>query len=192
MLVNFRTPNMMGALDLAALEADVPPEAMTRGMFFADVAEALKKRGLPAPAKSYNSFGYYPQREFIMYAGNAARTIFPEETPREALRRLGQLAYPTFKETMIGKVMFGVLGSDLGSIMKLVPKGYAAVLSHGRAEYIEGSATHCHIRLTDIYTFLDSYQVGVFEGAIIACNRQGDVKLRLDSPTCGEFWVEWE
>lgn len=183
---------MSGSLDLVAIEAAIPAEAMTRGMFFADIAEALKQRGLPAAAaKPYNAFGNYPQRDFIMFAGTAARTIFPECTQREALRRIGQLAYPTFKKNILGKVMFGVLGNDVSAIMKLVPKGYAATLSHGRADYINGGPNFAHIKLTDIHTFLDSYQVGLFEGTLLACERKGTVKCKMASPTSGEFYIEW-
>lgn len=187
----FRHPDMSGSLDLTTIEAAIPQDAMTRGMFFADIADALRKRGLPPPEKPYNAFGNYAQRDFILFAGTAARTIHPDCTQREALRRLGQSAYPTFKQNILGKVMFGVLGNDVGAIMKLVPKGYAATLTHGRAEYVEGGPGFAHIKLTDIHTFLDSYQVGLFEGTLLACEKRGSVKVRYSSPTSGEFYVEW-
>ena len=190
-MLGFRAPDMSGSLDLVAMEAEVPKEAMTRGMFFADIADALKRRGLPPAEKPYNAFGNYPQRDFILFAGTAARTIFPECSQREALRRIGQLAYPTFKQNILGKVMFGVLGNDVSAIMKLVPKGYAATLSHGRADYINGGPNFAHIKLSDIHTFLDSYQVGLFEGTLLACERKGSVKVKMSSPTSGEFYIEW-
>ena len=41
-----------------------------------------------------------------------AELLHPDADLREGLRRVGQTAYPTFVQTMLGRVLFGVLGSD--------------------------------------------------------------------------------
>jgi uncharacterized protein (TIGR02265 family) len=87
--------------------------------------------------------------------------------------------------------MFGVLGHDLGAVLKLVPRGYAAVVSHATAELIDSTPRQMTIRLNNAQTFLDSYQVGVFEGAIVACRERGEVFVRLDSSTTGDFHIVW-
>jgi uncharacterized protein (TIGR02265 family) len=187
----FQTPDFSQPVDVDAHLQHCLPEATTRGMFLADIVEALKQRNLPLPAKRYQAFGSYPQREFITVAADAARHLYPGLAQKEALRRLGQLAYPTFADTMIGKVMYGVLGKDVAAIMKVAPRGYEAVLSHGRAELVQSGPKMARVRLTDVATFLDSYQVGVFEGAFKSCNVAGTVKVKLDSPVTGEFLLEW-
>lgn len=187
----FHAPDFNQTVDVDAHLQRCRPEATTRGMFLADIVEALKQRNLPLPAKRYQAFGSYPQREFITVAADAARHLYPGLAQKEALRRLGQLAYPTFADTMIGKVMYGVLGKDVAAIMKVAPRGYEAVLSHGRAELVQSGPKMARVRLTDVATFLDSYQVGVFEGAFKSCNVAGTVKVKLDSPVTGEFLLEW-
>lgn len=187
----FAPPDLRGALDVEATVARCPPEATTRGMFLADIVEALKQKNLPVPEKRYQAFGTYPQREFITVAADAARALHPDLPPKESLRRLGQMAYPTFAGTMIGKVMFGVLGKDVASVMRVSPKGYAASVSHGRAHLVDHGPRFVRVHLVDVYTYLESYQVGVFEGALIACETQGTVKVKLESPTSGDFLVEW-
>jgi uncharacterized protein (TIGR02265 family) len=187
----FVTPDTTGPLDVAAALERCPPEATTRGMFLADIVEALQKKGLPVPATTYHAFGTYPQRDFITVAAAAAKALYPELGEREGLRRLGRLAYPIFADTMIGKVMFGVLGNDVGAVMRVSPGAYEAVLSHGRAELMDSGPRHARVRLSNVATFLDSYQVGVFEGTLLACKVPGTVKVRLESPVTGEFLVEW-
>jgi len=187
----FSLPDTNDPIDVAAAVERCLPAATTRGMFIADIVDALKKRGLPVPPKTYHMFGNYPQREFITVAAAAARALHPDQREKESLRRLGQMAYPIFASTMIGKVMYGVLGNDIGAIMRVAPRGYEAILSHGRAEVVESGATHVRVRLTNVATFLDSYQVGVFEGALLSCNVRGTVKVRLETPVTGEFLVEW-
>jgi len=103
----FVTPDTTGPLDVAAAVARCPPEATTRGMFLADIAEQLAQKGLAVPASTYNAFGTYSQREFMTVAAAAATALHPGLPPREALRRLGRSAYPTFVSTMIGQVLFG-------------------------------------------------------------------------------------
>lgn len=187
----FALPDMNGSLKVDEVRQRCPADATTRGMFLADIVAALKAKNLPVPATKYQAFGTYPQREFITVAAEAARALHPSIPEREGLRRLGQLAYPTFAGTMIGKVMFGVLGKDVGAVMRLSPRGYEASVSHGRAHLVEQGPRFVRVRLIDVYTFLDSYQVGVFEGALIACEAKGTVRVRLESPTTGEFLVEW-
>jgi uncharacterized protein (TIGR02265 family) len=188
---SFVLPDMSGSEDIAQVLACCPAEAMTRGMFLADIVDALRRNQLPLPARTYQTFGNYPQREFISVASDAAGHLFPRVSQREALRLLGQSAYPVFAQTLIGKVMFGVLGNDIGSIMRIAPRGYASILSHGHADLVESGPKFVRVKLVNVHTFLSSYQVGVFEGALLACEVKGTVKVRYDNPTNGEFLVEW-
>jgi len=72
-----------------------------------------------------------------------------------------------------------------------VHRGYEAVLSHGRAEVVDVGARFARVRLIDFPAFIDSYQVGVFEGALLSCKVPGTVKVRMETPIRGEFLVEW-
>ena len=47
---------------------------------------------------------------------------------------------------MIGKVMFGVLGNDIGAVLRVSPGAYEAVLSHGRAELVDSGPRHAEAR----------------------------------------------
>jgi uncharacterized protein (TIGR02265 family) len=188
----FFKPDMTKPLNLFAAQQQCPEAAHARGMFFADIVAEMKAHKLPLHSdKVYVPFSNYPQREFLALAHYSAQKLYPHVPVREALRLLGQSAYPTFARSMIGRVMFGVLRHDVQAIMKIAPRGYQAVLSLGRSEILSVGDDHVHMRMTDVHTFLDSYQVGVVEGAVMACGRLGTVEVRMKDTSNGELWVSW-
>lgn len=188
----FRSPDMSGPLNVPARLKACPLAAETRGMFFLDALAAMKNAGGDISGfPRFQSFRMYPQRSFLEIAPVAAAAAFPDLPPKEGLRRLGQRAYPTFGESIAGRVMFGVLGHDLAAVLRLVPRGYAAVVSHASAELIDEAPRAITVRLNNVHTFLDCYQVGVFEGAIVACREVGEVFARFDSQTTGDFHIMW-
>jgi uncharacterized protein (TIGR02265 family) len=187
----FSLPDFEQPLDIDAVVAACPAEATIRGMFFLDVVELLRQRQLPLPTRRYQSFGSYPLREFLGFAAEAVPRLYPGTSVREGLRRFGHTTCPTFRETMLGRVLFGTLGHDLGRILRLTANAYEASLHPGTAEIVELRANSAIIRLVDVYNFPDSYQIGVFEGGITSCRRTGEVLLRTVSPSVHEYALTW-
>ena len=188
----YGVPDMQAPLDVAAYMAHCPEHAVARGMFFGDIVDALKRRGLrPSTSKRYVAFSNYPQREFIEFAARSVELLHPDLPLREGLRRVGHLAYPTFRDTMIGRVMFGVLGDDIEAVMKIVPKGYDAALNVVQAKTLAVGRGYALFRFENLHTLFDSYQVGVMEGAILACGREGEVRLKCESLSTGQALVTW-
>jgi uncharacterized protein (TIGR02265 family) len=161
-------------------------------MFMNDLlAHVAQAGGAPITDKRYVIFKDYPMREYIELAPQAAARAFPSLPMREALRRIGRSAYPTLADTMIGRVIFGVLGKDLEAVMRVAARGYAVSQSHGVAEVLEVGPGRARVQLTNLYTFVDSFQVGVFEGAILACGRTGEVRARVESIATAEILATW-
>ena len=183
---------MAGLLSVDDCVRRCPEDAEVRGMFFLDAIQALKGAGVGTDGyPRYQPFRMYPQRAFIELAPQAAARAFSGLPLREGLRRLGRRAYETFAQSMAGRVMFGALGRDVSAIMGLVPRGYSVVISQATAELVESGARHVHIRLRNVYTFIDSYQIGVFEGAVRACGEEPVTYVKLRDATSGEFIVTW-
>lgn len=188
----FAMPDHSQPLDVDKYVAECPADVTTRGMFFQDVINALEQRNLPLPTtKKYAAFGAYPAREWIRLAASAAGQIFPGVPARAGLCHLGRMAYPTFKDTLIGKVMYGVLGSDVEKIFGLAPRGYKAALSSGDAEIISIDRNHCHLKLNNFFTFIDSYQLGVIEGVPMSCGAVPSISAKILGPAAGEVYVTW-
>jgi uncharacterized protein (TIGR02265 family) len=189
---DFVSADDQAPLDVQAALAQTPPAVELRGMFFNTYLEAAKKRGLTLKTtRSYSAFKMYPLREWQAFLLDALPVLHPGLTVRGALRSAGRVAYPTFADSMLGRVIFGVLNKDLGRILRIAGKGYEHSLSMGKAEQVDGGDDWAQIHLTDVWSFVDSYQVGVIEGAIDACGRQGEVRVRPIGPSEAEFLVRW-
>lgn len=187
----FVRPDFSAPLDVDAYLSTVPARATVKGMFFQDIVDALRDVGKERAGVRYHAFHDYSLRDFMVFLVDAARELHPDVPTREGLRRIGQKAYPVFADTRLGKVVFGVLGSNLAVIMKMAAKGYALSLNVGRAETLDSGNSHTRIHLKEIYCFIDSYQVGVFEGAILAAKRTPDVSMRLISNSEAELLAQW-
>lgn len=183
---------MRGPLDVDAVIAATPPDATVKGMYFNDIYGVLQAHQQPVPTKRYQAFGDYPQREYCAFAVDAAERCFAEYPVREGLRRLGQLAFPTLRSSLVGKVIFGVLGNDVAAVMRIANKAYSVSLSHAKAEVVETESNHIVVRFDALHTFFDSYHVGAFEGALVACEAKGQVTIAKESDVSGYLRIDWE
>lgn len=176
------------------LERDIslcPPHAQCRGIFLSDIARTLKQKGLTTPQRRYVSFRNYSQREFMELASSAALALSPDMPLRQGLRLLGRSAYPAFSQTLIGKVMFGVLGGDIEMTLLNGPKAYETILSVGTAETVVLEPGTVLCRLRDVHTFVDSYQVGVWEGALHGCGADGDIRVKKFDHANADFLIRY-
>jgi uncharacterized protein (TIGR02265 family) len=180
-------------LDLVAARARLPAGgAVIKGMFIDGVLRGCARRGhdLKWP-KRFVAFRDYDVAEYLDVCEAAARTLYPTQSTREGLRRVGHMAYPDLVDSLIGRVIFGVLGKDVKSISKLVSKAYEIAGKPGRAALLELHDDASVVRLDDIHTYLDTLQVGAFEGVLQACGLDGEVRIKWHSPSSCEFWTCW-
>jgi uncharacterized protein (TIGR02265 family) len=169
-----------------------PDGASVRGMFFNSYVEQAKERGIRLDdVGAHAGFKYYPAREWQRFIVQVAQKFHPDLPLGGALRRVGLSAYPTFAESMVGRVVFGVLGKDLARIMRVAQKGFEHSLSSARVELLSADDHSARLYLAGVYGFFDTYTVGVFEGAIRVCEREGDVHVRLIGHGEGEIFVRW-
>jgi uncharacterized protein (TIGR02265 family) len=170
----------------------VPSEHGVRGMFFNSIIDEAEARGVAiSPARNYVDFKHYPVREWLELLLESAGRCHRGLSLRGAVRRMGRLAYPAFAASMVGRVMFGVLGNDIARVMKIASKGYDCSLTHAKVVIVANGAHSVRVRFEHSYAFIDAYQVGVFEGALAACKRRGEVHVRTDSVCEGEIFARW-
>lgn len=172
-------PDFSSPLDVGAYLDAVPPNATVKGRFFQDLVELLQKSGesVGGCAKRYLPFYGYPMRDSLDLLLSAAKAVYGDLPLGEALRRIGRTAYPTFASTRIGAIIFGVFGRNLPAIVRLASKAYGVALSVGQVETLETSDEHARVHLKGLYIFLDTLQVGVFEGTVETTGRTPDVRI---------------
>jgi uncharacterized protein (TIGR02265 family) len=175
----FTVPDWDAPLDPEEHARTVPTHATVKGMFMQKILDEAGHRGVAVPDHGpYRAFKDYPLRKLLDLEVDVAPRLFPDVSLREGLRRLGWTAYPALLDSVIGRVIFGVLGRDLPAIFRTTTKGYKVSLSVGSADVIEVGDSHAVIRLREMYNFADAYQVGVFEGVFRHYDRPGEVRLR--------------
>lgn len=189
----FLQPADEAPFDAEAYIRATPSENTVRGMFFNSYIAELERRGVALPEeRSYISFKLYSLRDWMRFVVPAAKSLWPELPLRGAIRRAGRFAYPTFADSIIGRVTFGVLGKDLRSILRIAGKGYTHSLDPGAAEIRELGTNHAWLILHDVFSYIDTYHVGVFEGVLQVCEREGEVFCRRHSYGEAELFITWD
>jgi uncharacterized protein (TIGR02265 family) len=194
----FVTPDFSKPLHLGAYLARVPAEATCKGMFFDDIIKAVTKASpqagaelVPHVARRYVPFRDYPLREHMELTARAVQLLYPALPQREGLRRLGWLAFPAFTESLVGRIIFGILGNDLDKVFELGPRSFSVSLSHGRATAYRIGEAHWQYVFTEVYGFLDAYYVGVLEGPIKKLGKVPQVRLSPASLSEGVMDIRW-
>jgi uncharacterized protein (TIGR02265 family) len=190
--LGFRPPDDLARVDVEACIRDTPAERRLRGMFFLSYLEEAERRGLVLRTeRTYAAFKLYPVREWQRFIVDAASVLEPGQPIGGGLRRLGLRAYPTFASSMIGRVIFGVLGRDLGRVLRTAPKGFEHSLEGCEVKVVESDDRFIRLHLREVYGFLGTYNLGVFQGAMDACERPGEVYHRPISLGEGEVFCRW-
>ncbi|GAC1360761.1 MAG: hypothetical protein NVSMB47_13250 [Polyangiales bacterium] len=181
-----------GPIDLEKAVAAVPPGATIKGVFLGALLGEAKRRNLVlAGARDrYVPFQSYPLVEHMRLLVEGARKFFPDATTRVGLRKLGRAAHTAFLESTVGRVIWAGAQDMHGAIGALV-KGYPVMTSSTRVLVTELAPEHAIVRLEHVPCFLDSHQVGVFEGFFRALGVRGHVLVRLESHHAADFRLEW-
>ena len=70
-------------------------------------------------------------------------------------------------------------------------RGYAVSMPCAKIDVVESSAGSVTLRMTGMYTFVDSHHVGVFEGVARACGVRAESTVRLHSLVAGDMRLTW-
>jgi serine/threonine-protein kinase len=182
-----REPDFAAPVDLDAHLELLPPGATGKGMFFSRLL-AIGAAARPAselcaaagvPERRYIPFRDYPMRDYLRLEVAVAAAVHPAVPLGEGLRRLGWAALDSLLASHVGKTLFGIFGRDVERLLLSAPKAYELTLSFGKvtAEKMTGGKFLLHAH--GLPAFLETYQVGVFEGVLRHCRAPGRVRIAL-------------
>lgn len=170
-----------------------PATNTVKGMYVSGIVEALASRELePREQRRYQAFKDYSLRDYMRLCLDASVTLYPSRTPKEGLRSLGQLAIPTFAQSISGAVIMGTVGRSWELALRCVSRGYQISLKPGEAIVAELGAERALVQLRKVWNFGDSYQVGVVEGLMDWCGLNGQVVATVVSPCDTDLNIQWE
>jgi hypothetical protein len=154
--------------DVRTFPSMVPSDATIKGLYPQQIADWMKSKGRPYN-KSYIQFKDYPQREYatlicLAVAGDP-------RPPRMVMSEITADSFALLRATMLGRVVFGVLGNDVLKVLAITAKGYSMSGTNMRAEVLSLSEGHYRVRLNDVPGPIEGLQSGIIGGAIVACGR---------------------
>ena len=177
---------------LLSIEA-TPATNTVKGMYVAGIVETLAGRDVkPREERRYQAFKDYSLREYMKLCLDSALTLYPTRSPRQGLRSLGQLAIPTFAQSISGAVVMGTVGRSWELALRCVSRGYQISLKPGQAIVAELGTDRALVQLRSIWNFGDSYQVGVIEGLMDWCGVVGEVVATALSSRDTDLNIRWE
>jgi uncharacterized protein (TIGR02265 family) len=187
----FALPDHTSPLDVDELCERLPRTVMIRGMFLQGLVDMCAKRGKPLAGHSgYIAFKEYTVQTHVRLVADAAAALYPELPLRRAFAVLGREAYGVLVDSMIGRVVFGVLGRDIHRITRLVNKAYE-VSGHGvTATLLDLGSHHSHVRIDGAVGLVDTYHLGAFEGVVDACRRTCTIWAKVIDGG-GELFTVW-
>jgi uncharacterized protein (TIGR02265 family) len=170
-----------------------PAKNTVKGMYVQGLLDALDSKGVRRPPREkIQAFRDYSLREYMEMLLDSALTLYPTSTVQIGLRRLGQLAIPTFTTSIVGRVIMGTVGRSWDLALKCVSRGYEVSLKPGKAIVAEMDTTRALVQLRDVWNFGDSYQVGVVEGLMDWCGVDGKIVPKVISRSSVDLEIEWQ
>jgi uncharacterized protein (TIGR02265 family) len=186
-------------VDVAAHIALLPVDASARGFFFQD---ALERGRRAAPSvdffaragvepKRYLPFLSYSYVDYVRLVDAIARTMHPDVSQGEALRRFSWTTYDLFISTSVGSAIFGMFGRDVESVLMNGARGYSVAISFGKVSARRAGERHVCITFRDCPILIDTVQVGVLEGAVKHCGATPSVEVVSRGLGDADVHVEW-
>lgn len=189
---DFIVPDWDRPLDVAGYLASIPETAVTKGMFFDPLRQRLRERGGRVPGREhYLAFRTYSMREYLEVVLECSALLHPEASVRERLRRMGHLVYPTFAETLIGRVLFKFAGSNVPLLLSAVPRAYKRVDPASSATVATLEEGRAVLEIRNMWDVPEATQVGVYEGGLEAVGLSGEVKIRSRSLCDCDLEIRW-
>lgn len=188
----FVDPPWHAPLAADRLIAAIPEQAKIAGMFYLALAEGSRRRGipLPFPKERYLQFSFYPLADFARLLVQAAQSFFPNLSLRQGLRALGAGGPRAFAASTLGKVTLGS-APDVHAALLAIAKTYEINTPPSRCNVVDSGAQQLIVSLHDVYHFLDSHHIGVFEATLAHAGAKGSVRIASKSETQASLLIEW-
>jgi uncharacterized protein (TIGR02265 family) len=196
----FLVPRFDRTVRLGEYLEHCPPNATTRGTFLSHLCDHVRQELGRDPPELYDGltsrrwvpFQKCALSDFMKLAYNAAVLVHASLPVAEGLRRIGWLAYPSFAATMAGRVVLFAFGDRMENILEAAPNAYRLTLPEASLRVTAQGPAHYLLELRRVYSFLDSYHVGVIEGTVRAHGHDPEIRLRpRGRPSDADVDLRW-
>ena len=186
-------------VDIETFIQAIPENACTKGHFVNQNRETIQQQNpsaLPRYSALYPdkfaSFRDIPLRVSVRSFYDAALFAFPGNPPAEAMRKIGRLIYPQVLNTMLGRVIFAALRSELVSIFRNGPRAFELFEKNGtRLTFTELGPKHFRYDFDPSYSPIETSQVGIIEGAALYCGVKTEIIVQRKDLVRGSLECRW-
>jgi uncharacterized protein (TIGR02265 family) len=189
--MTFRDPDWGARFDPNEWIRAAPKDATAKGMFMTSLVDIARHYGAELSEERFHRFQDYPLTRWFSLAMECRRAAFAQHSGREGLRRIGRAVYPMFFDTMVGKAIFAVAGASPLSVMKLASRAYEISINPGSLTLGEHTDRRAVLHLRDIYSFCDTYQVGIWEGVMETLRLKHTVRIQSHSLENVDLEISW-
>jgi uncharacterized protein (TIGR02265 family) len=188
----FVPPRFDARVDLDAVLRRIPAHATGKGMFLNRLLAELSRRRLPLPTQeTFSPLQDLPLRFCAELNLHAARALYPGLPLPEALRRVARLSFDTFQDSLAGKLILTGMHHDPHRVLALASRlvGYTTNVGTLESMFVDTRARLICAR--DTYLFCEWFGVGMAEGVLEACGKQGTVLVKPLTFGDVDFLIRW-
>lgn len=188
----FTPPRLDGSFDVHAALARIPASATGKAMFIKRLLRELSCRGLPLPfPDSFSAFQDVPLQLCAELNVHAARVLHPGLPLPDALRRVARWSFETFQDSVAGQLILTGTHRNPHPTLALASRLVSLTTNVGSLESVYLTPRSRLIRARDAYFFPEYFGVGMAEGVLSACHKQGQVLVRSHASTSVDFLICW-
>lgn len=163
---------------------EFPDDVLVRGMFFDGLVKAIRAQcGAEVCARivaeaeiprSTHSFALYPHRDFYKLFFYSVPILHRGLSLPDGMQRIAETFYPVFRESMIGRTMAVLMGSDPMGILTRLAEAYGVSVQGNRHAVESTGARSALWRATVEPT---SVYPAIFRGIVIGTMRSHDAPI---------------
>lgn len=195
----FHDPDFTSSFDPQGYFDLVPDDEVVKGFVILGILDEVERRSPKKrdeildgiEPKRFQPALDYPLATRMRLLLRAAPIIYPRLSTREALRRFGWMSHAAMKSNAIERLVFAEAEGDPDKIMAAGAKALAVSLKRGRVQATKAGTKHWRFDWEQVYGFLDTYFVGVVEGALRDAGALPRIRVRMRSLVDGTFDVTW-
>lgn len=168
---------------------EFPQDVLSRGMFFDGLVKAVRAQcGAEVCARivaeaeiprSTHSFQLYPHRDFYKLFFYAAPLLHRGRPLADGMQAIAETFYPVFRESMVGRTMALLMGSDPHGILTRLCEAYQ-VSVQGNRHAIEKTGERSALWRATVEP--TSVYPSIFRGIVIGTMRSHDAPLPTVTP----------
>jgi uncharacterized protein (TIGR02265 family) len=152
-----------------------PPEVSVRGVFYLGLAEVIARAKGPSVLADLErkaevpahvvAFRQYPHRNWYRFYYVAAHAMHPGVPLPTAMRLVARGFFRIFRESLLGKTMAALMGTEPRTLMPLLPKAYnlTVVGNHHAVEVVGERAVVWRARAEAVAWYEETF-AGIIEG----------------------------